>query len=185
PVDGPRRRCAAALPNMPVLGGVAEAIPLRDGAVDGVVVGTAFHWFDGPVALGEIHRVLRPGGRLGLAWTARDESVDWVARLVRLVDGYKRGDPPRYTGGAWRQAFATSTLFTPLEERCFLYVQEGDRQTVLARVASTSFVGTLSPEERRRVLQEVTTLLDTHPDTAGRTAIPLPYRTDVFWCVRR
>src|SRR5690349_24104856 len=41
--------------------GTAEAMPLPDASADAVTVGQAFHWFDGPVALAEIHRVLRPG----------------------------------------------------------------------------------------------------------------------------
>lgn len=186
PVADMRTACARALPGTPVLGGAAEALPLRDGAVDVVVVGTAFHWFDGPAALRELHRVLRPGGALGLAWLARDESVEWVAQLTRLVDEFKRGDPPRYAGGTWRDAFDQATaLFTPLEEAQFPFIQEADRDTAVTRVASTSFVGTLSEAERREVLRRVAALLDSHPATRDRPILQLPYRADVYWCTRR
>jgi SAM-dependent methyltransferase len=185
PVEGLRRTFARQGAAVPVVGGTAEAIPLGDGTIDAVVAGTAFHWFDGQVALQEIHRVLRPQGRLGLVWNARDETVDWVAQLVRIADAYKRGSPPRYTDGAWRQAFASTTRFTPLEARQFPFTQHGDRRTVLARAASTSFIGALPPVERQRALRSVAELLDTHPATRDRADIGLPYRADVYWCARR
>jgi SAM-dependent methyltransferase len=34
----------------------------------------------------ELHRVLRPGGRVGLLWNVRDESVPWMARITAVVD---------------------------------------------------------------------------------------------------
>ena len=180
-----RATCARVLPGVPVLGGAAEALPFRDGTLDVVVVGTAFHWFDGPAALREAHRALRPEGRLGLVWLARDETVDWVAQLVRVVDAFKRGDPPRYPDGRWRRAFAQTALFTPLQEAQFPFAHEADRETALARVASTSFVGALSPEERQEALRRARALLDTHPATRGRPILRLPYRADVYWCTRR
>jgi SAM-dependent methyltransferase len=187
PVAGMRATCHQVLPAVPVLGAAAEALPFRDGTLDAVVVGTAFHWFDSQRALREIHRVLRPGGRMGLVWLARDETVEWVARLVRMVDTYKRGDPPRYTDGRWRRAFddaASAAAFTPLEERQFPFAHEVDRETAVARVASTSFVGALSPDERQQVLERAAALLDTHPATRGLPTIPLPYRGHVYWCTR-
>ena len=48
--------------------GTAEQIPLPDASVDAVFVGDAFHWFDGPAAVAEIDRVLRPGRGVALLW---------------------------------------------------------------------------------------------------------------------
>lgn len=53
---------------IPVLPGTAEALPLPDGCADIVTCRRAAHHFsDIPRSLGEMARVLRPGGRLGLA----------------------------------------------------------------------------------------------------------------------
>ena len=72
----------AALPSsVETLDGTAESIPLGDGSVDLVTVGQAFHWFDGDAALAEIHRVLRPGGRLALVWNRRVEDAPVNAEI--------------------------------------------------------------------------------------------------------
>lgn len=47
--------------------GVAERLPLEDGAVDAVVTTEAFQFFDKPLALREFHRVLAPGGHVVIA----------------------------------------------------------------------------------------------------------------------
>jgi SAM-dependent methyltransferase len=45
--------------------GTAEELPLEDGSADGVTASfTLHHWTNLEAAFGEIHRVLRPGGRL-------------------------------------------------------------------------------------------------------------------------
>src|SRR5690242_5687150 len=51
-------------PTVAARSGTAESIPVNDGAADAVVCAQSFHWFATPAALKEIHRVLRPGGRL-------------------------------------------------------------------------------------------------------------------------
>ncbi len=101
------------------------------------------------------------------------------------MDGYKQGDPPRYTDFRWRRAFEageTANLFTPLGEARFPFVHEVDRSVALTRVASTSFVGALPAEGREEVLSRARELLDTHPDTRDRPTLRLPYRADVYWC---
>jgi SAM-dependent methyltransferase len=183
PVVGMRARFAEALPGKRAEAGTAEAMPLPDGSASAVVVGQGFHWFDGRRALAEIHRVLRQRGGLGLIWNVRDESVPWVAELTRIIEPY-RGDAPRYLSGRWRDAFATTALFDPLNQRSFRHAQEGDRAVVRDRIASVSFVASLSEETRAGVLAQVDDLLDHHPALRGRAAVSMPYRTDVYWTFR-
>src|SRR5919199_3412706 len=93
PVAAMRSVFVSLLPGVPVVGAAAEALPLVDGRFHAVVAGQAFHWFHPDLSLREMHRVLRPRGRLGLIWNVRDESVAWVAALSRLLDAYV-GDVP-------------------------------------------------------------------------------------------
>jgi SAM-dependent methyltransferase len=101
----------AALPeSIRALEGTAEAIPLGDGEVDAVVVGQAFHWFDGGAALAEIHRVLRPEGMLALFWNVRLREHPLHAAIDELIDPY-RGETPSHRWGAWRETFDRTSLF--------------------------------------------------------------------------
>ena len=90
PVDAMRAKIdALQLPTVRAMAGTAQAIPLSAATLDAVVCAQAFHWFATRDALDEFHRVLRPGGKLGLVWNVRDESVDWVAdvggKVVNLL----------------------------------------------------------------------------------------------------
>jgi SAM-dependent methyltransferase len=183
PVDAMRERLVETSPAATALAGTAEDIPLGDESMDAVTVGQAFHWFDGDAALAEIHRVLKPGRRLGLIWNIKDESVDWVSHLAEIIEPY-RGSAPRVASGAWKEAFARTELFTPLERARFSLIHQTDVATVVARVTSISFIAALAPRVREAVVAQVRELLATHPDTRGRRLFPLRYRTGVYWCDR-
>ena len=180
PVAEMRAVLEAALPGVWTLPGTAEAIPLADDSVDAVAVGQAFHWFRAGEALAEIHRVLRPGGGLGLVWNVRDTSVPWVARLSEIMEPH-RGGTPAYRSGAWREAFERTPLFGRLRRAETRHVHRLTPEGVVARVASVSFVAALPEAERERVLAEVRELLATDPQTRGHPELELPYRTDVYW----
>lgn len=184
PVAAMRRVLAAALPGVAVVAGRAEALPFRPAWAGAALVGQAFHWFDGRAALAELHRVVWPGGGLGLLWNQRDESVDWVRRLTEIVEP-AAGDAPRFRSGRWREAFAGQAPFGPLEEATFDHAQSGSPELVVERVASISFVAALPAAGREALLAGVRRLLATHPDTAGRPEIRLPYRTLACWARRR
>jgi SAM-dependent methyltransferase len=74
----------ARSPDVRVVAGRGEDIPLPDGSADGVFVSSAWHWMDPELAVPEIARVLRPGGRFGVIWTSRDRTVGWVRELNAL-----------------------------------------------------------------------------------------------------
>jgi SAM-dependent methyltransferase len=183
PVGEMRKRLLETVPGVRALAGIAEAIPLEDESVEAVTVGQAFHWFDGDAALAEIHRVLRPGKRLGMIWNVKDESVDWVRLLAEIVEPY-RGSAPRVASGSWKEAFERTELFTPIERARFAFVHELDVDTVVARVTSISFIAALDFRVRERIVEQVRELVATHPDTRGREVFPLRYRTGVYWCDR-
>jgi SAM-dependent methyltransferase len=183
PVAAMRAKLAESLPEARVLAGTAERIPLADGSMDAVTVAQAFHWFEGDVALAEIHRVLRPGGRLGLVWNARDEALPWVAGLTTIMEPHRRGTPG-YRSGDWHPAFERTRLFTRLEQAQFRLEHELTPDGVVARVASVSFVAALPDAARDEVLGRVRKLLAEDPETRGRASVVLPHRTEVYWCER-
>jgi ubiquinone/menaquinone biosynthesis C-methylase UbiE len=184
PLVAMRERFREACPNIQVLDGRAEAIPLPDASVDAVVVAQAFHWFDGSAALAEIARVLKPKGKLGLIWHVRDNRVDWVSELATLTDEYQ-GNTPRYRTMEWRRAFEHTSRFSDLRSATFSYIHRCTIEMMLDRVASTSFVAALPEQEREVLLANVQRLLGGHPATHGRDIIEMPYLTNVFWCSRR
>lgn len=181
PVEAMRRQIATVCLGVPVVAGVAEALPFADGSVDAVVVAQAFHWFHGDRALAEIHRVLKRSGRMGLVWNARDTSTAWVADLQEIIDTAEAG-VPREATGKWRRAFEESQLFGTLHQRRFSHVQRLDRQGLVERVASMSFVATLPDGRRKEILARVEGLAERV--RGGNGAIELPYVTDLYWCAR-
>ena len=80
-----RKVLTARSPDVRVIEGRGESIPLPDAAADAVFVSTAWHWMDHEQAVPEVARVLRDGGRLGLIWTSRVREVDWLRDLERTA----------------------------------------------------------------------------------------------------
>ncbi len=184
PVAGMRALLTAAVPDAELVEGTAEAIPLPAGSVDAVVAAQAFHWFDTIRALSEIHRVLRPTGRLALVWNLRDESVPWVRRLGELIEAATGGEAPNAQRG-WRERVDRCGLFEPLQSTTWRHAQRLTVDGVLDRVLSVSTVAAAAPSVREGLATEVRSLLASDPETADRAEFDLPYNTRVLWAARR
>jgi SAM-dependent methyltransferase len=158
-----------------VLAGSAEAIPLPDASADVIVCAQAFHWFDQPVALREIARVLRPGGRIGILWNVRDETVEWVAALTDAMEG-RLG----IAHGA-EKPIAASGRFGPVECASFDHAQVVSREGLRELVRSRSFCAVMSEDQRAPVFERVDAIFDEH---ARDGALELPYITECFRATR-
>ncbi|MDQ3896356.1 MAG: methyltransferase domain-containing protein [Actinomycetota bacterium] len=185
PVEGMRRVLGEAVPGVPVVAGTAEALPLRTASVDAVCVAQAFHWFDADRAFAELARVLRPGGRVGLLWNARDRSVDWVDRAWAIMDRVEKKAPWR-DHEHWREsALGDRPQFGELHAATFHHEHPTTPEGVVERIRGVSHVAVLPPDEQAAVLGEVRDLLARHPDTRGRDQLRIPYRVDCYWIGRR
>jgi SAM-dependent methyltransferase len=161
------------LPDVEALIGGAEAIPLEDGSVDGVAVGSAFHWFRHDEAVPELHRVLRPGGAVAIMWNSRDRERPLQQEISGLIKPLvPEGRPPV---GHSVQAIEASELFGAVEERTFPFVQRLDADGVVDRIASVSFVAAAPPDVRddlERKLREVV--------AAQGGEVDFPYLAEVY-----
>ncbi len=74
------------LPDVPVVRGNGNALPLADHSVDLLTYAQAWHWTDPALAVPEALRVLRPGGALALWWNTGALDVPWIAAAADRVD---------------------------------------------------------------------------------------------------
>lgn len=173
PVPAMRRTFARVLPGVAVVDGTAESIALVSGSVDAVLAAQAFHWFATRRAVDEIHRVLRPGGGLGLIWNRRDLGDPLQALLDAIVQPH-RGAAPAHERDQWRQVIDGNPRFRPAGERHFRQDQPVDAEGVVDRVLSTSFIASLGEPARSRVVDQVRQVVADHRE------LILRYVTDVF-----
>jgi len=179
PVAGMRLVLADRLPDIEVVEGTAERTGLPAAVADAVTVGQAFHWFRGAEALAEFHRLLRPGGALGLVWNRRDLSQPLQAELDALLEPYRK-DTPSLAGGAWRGAFGPDAPFCSLEEAHVPMTQVLGVEGLVDRLLSISFVAGLPQPERDGLASAVGRVASRHGPP-----LELRYVTDVYWCTAR
>ena len=151
-----------SLPDTPALLGTAEEIPLPDNSVDAVLVAQAWHWFDTELAVKEVARVLRPGGRLGLVWNARDERLGWVKDLGRIIG---------HEDAQFNEKTTVPEPFTDVQRNQVEWTSYLTPQALIDLVASRSYCITSPEKVRTQTLDRVRHLLTTHPALANSTGL--------------
>ena len=137
-----------------------------------MTVAQAFHWFDGPRALAEIHRVLRPGGMLAVIFNRR-RMEDEIHRAIQALLAPYRGDTPAHASDAWRAAArCTPTSSSPPTGRRSTTRSRSTATASSDRFGSVSFVAALDAEPRAKLLASLSALAQGGP-------VALRYRTEI------
>jgi SAM-dependent methyltransferase len=185
PDERMRQVLAARSPGVRVLDGRAEDIPLLDGCADAVLVSHAWHWFDPERAVAEVARVLADGGRLGVVWTSRDRSADWVAELDVIPGAKEPRTPDEARERLSRQHTVTMPAGAPFsapQAASFGFTRTISVDDALDWLATASQVITADPAERAAGLTRARAALQTHAfREAGRELVRMPMRS---WCWR-
>lgn len=169
----------------------AEVTGLPDASADLAVAAQAFHWFDRPRAVGEMARIVRPGGGAALFWNVRDaERSALVADYEQLIARYfgaagigqYQQDGAAVEHAATRAAFAAAPSFE--EPR---YAEPTHDVTMVAEefigmAFTASYVRRLGAGEQQRLHRELVALLERHD--RGEGAFSIPYRIHL-WTARR
>ncbi len=185
PAEPMRRLLATQCPEAETVTGTAEDIPLADASVDAVFAAEAFHRFDKVRALGEIVRVLRPGGALVLLWNLPAGPTDPpIAALEQFLA--ERGpspgdvdyDPLDLRGAGFsfsdEELAVAGSSFEPLQVAQLANPQTIDRDGLLAFFASMGWLADLPDADRLPLLDRVKSLITA--DEYRRC-----WETEVYW----
>ena len=159
---------------VPTFAGTAESLPLPDSGLDAVVMGQAWHWVDPEVGSLEIARVLRSGGVLGLVWNIRDDGVDWVRDLTRVI-GASNAERLLADGGP-----RVTAPLGDLEHRSWRWTRRITLDQLRDLVFSRSDVITAGADERARIDAELDGVVASVPGLSDGGAVDLPYVTHAF-----
>lgn len=178
--NAPMRAAAEPHPNVTFRDGTAEATGLDAEAFDLVLCAQSFHWFRPEPALAEFRRILRPGGRLALAWNRRSRSDAFTAGYrdaILAVGGESAAERMEFDA----TAVARSGFFSELTPSSIPNAQRLDLVGLIGRAQSASYVPKQGPEAAR-LLELLRALYERHSDAEGR--VTLVYDTEIYVCAR-
>jgi SAM-dependent methyltransferase len=188
----PDKRMLAVLrarsPGVRVAEGRGEAIPMPDASADAVFVSSAWHWMDPDLAIPEIGRVLRNGGRFGTIRTGRDREAGWLRELDWMRYGRPDGQAGSQPGDQEAAqphprsrdvALPGTGLFGHAETESFGFTRTMTINDMVDMLATYSGVITASPEDRMARLARARAALEER--FPGASEVDVPMRS---WCWR-
>lgn len=173
-------RAAALDDRIRPVAAAGEATGIANGSVDLVCCFQAFHWFDPEPALAEFHRILRPGGLLGLVWNQRDRTDPFTEAYSRLVHEFASEHPAEERSGAADPIFATH-WFNHAERVTFPHAQSMTLEALIGRARSTSYLPSAG-EPYEKMVARLAELHEEWRNEAG--LVMLRYRTEVYRAFR-
>ncbi|GAA4086622.1 class I SAM-dependent methyltransferase [Streptomyces shaanxiensis] len=86
PGDGMAAQFRRSHPDIPIVRGNGNALPLATASTDFLTYAQAWHWTDPAHSAPEALRVLRPGGALALWWNTTPLDISWHVTQARRIE---------------------------------------------------------------------------------------------------
>ncbi|MEV7386897.1 class I SAM-dependent methyltransferase [Streptomyces sp. NPDC091215] len=166
PGEGMAAQFHATLPDVPVVRGNGNALPLADGTADFITYAQAWHWTDTAHSVPEALRVLRPGGALALWWNTSALDVEWIADASARISRFFGIDvATEQSKGTDRTDLADPSGRLRFSRREVRWSRRVPLDTHLANISSHSAF-LVTPEDRRAAFlaEERGHLLKVFPD---------------------
>ncbi|GAA3893888.1 class I SAM-dependent methyltransferase [Streptomyces lacrimifluminis] len=189
PGDGMAAQFRRTLPDVPIVRGNGNALPLADASVDFLTYAQSWHWTDPAHAVPEALRVLRPGGALALWWNRYALDTPWIAAQANRIQHFFGVDVAAEQGTASRRTADPSGRLD-FARRQLRWSRRVPVDTHLANIGSHSVflvhdkeaTAAFLAEERNLLLKlfPAGTLEETYEVdllVARTPAIPIPART--------
>ena len=139
PGDGMAAQFRRTLPDVPIVRGNGNALPLTDHCVDFVTYAQAWHWTDPAQSVPEALRVLRPGGALALWWNTGALDIPWIAEQTERIRAHFGIDRVvEQNGSGLRSALADPTGRLDFAHRRVRWSRHIPLDTHLANIGSHS-----------------------------------------------
>lgn len=184
PDPGLREVIQRVLPEVDVLAGTAEELPLETASADVACAGQAFHWFDMERAPAEIARVLRPGGVLLAGWNAPPDDGTWYDAVIEFLETSNPDHLPA-SNRDWPAAFAALEAYDGLREFEARHEQPTDSSSFARLLGTHSAIAKLPPARGAALIEEARAVAVEQGafDRDGNAAIP--WRCRVYGLRRR
>ena len=172
----------AEVPGATVLEGKGEAIPLPDGSVDAVLASASWHWMDPVATLGEVRRVLKPGGFLSAMWAGPDGEGPFMLQARALIRGSGDLDdtlsPERNPD--WQLTIPEGLAFSDPEHQTFRWEVPLTADALVGLLATLSWVITMEEEKRADLFRTASRLLAEHLGVQGEVTVDVTYKCETF-----
>jgi SAM-dependent methyltransferase len=180
---------AQEVPGCRAVAGRGESIPVPDGSADAVMASSSWHWMDLLPTLGEVERVLVPGGVLGVVWSGPDPEGPFLAQARALIAG-ERGQSSG--SGLAQQIMADadrpdSTLeipdgvpFDQPDHQVFLWDVALTADDLIGLLNTFSWIIAMDEVTRNGVLAEARRLLGELLGVEGDVTVDVAFRAEAW-----
>jgi SAM-dependent methyltransferase len=158
--------------------GTAETTSLPQAAVDFIVSGQAFHWFDRKKCKKEFRRILRPDGWIVLLWNDRRQDTSFANAYEKVLKthaiDYEVVDHRRITSDVLAEFFGRQDFGF----RLFENEQVFDLESLKGRVMSCSYMPTPESAGIAGMMEALTELFERFQQNG---AVTMQYNTLLYY----